>query len=86
MQYTFNKGVLRAEINGTYQVYAPLDRITIAGLREEPKGVEFRYNHELLKDPSPVLKYINGTAYITGLDQYTPRGAFEHGFQLTLTT
>ncbi|KAF7546820.1 hypothetical protein G7Z17_g8157 [Cylindrodendrum hubeiense] len=84
--YIFNKGVLRVETNDTYQVCAPLDRITIAGLREEPKGIEFRYNHKLLKDHSPVLEYINGTAYITGLDQYTPRGAFEHGFQLTLTT
>ncbi|KPM37284.1 Alpha-glucosidase [Neonectria ditissima] len=85
VSYTFNKGVLRAETNGTYQVSTPLDKITIAGLRKEPKGVEFRYNHKLIKDPLPVLEYINSTAYITGLDQYTARGAFEHGFQLTLT-
>lgn len=74
-----------AETNGTYHASSPLTNITIAGLGKEPKGVEFRHDQESLKGASPLVRYVNGTAYITGLEQYTRDGAFEHGFQLSLT-
>jgi alpha-glucosidase len=78
--------LLVAETNGTYHVDAPLTNITIAGLRKEPRGVEFRLEQEAPEGTAPLVKYANGTAYITGLEQYTREGAFEHGFRVALTT
>ncbi|KAF5681244.1 putative alpha-glucosidase precursor (maltase) [Fusarium heterosporum] len=85
VSYTFNRGVLQAEINGTYHSDPPLANITIAGLHQKPKGVEIRYDNEPLSDSSLMMEYINSTAYITGLERYTNSGAFEHGFQVALT-
>jgi alpha-glucosidase len=77
--------MLVAETTGSYHSDSPLANITIAGLHKEPKVVEFRHDQESLKSASPSFKYVNGTAYITGLEQYTRDGAFEHGFQLSLS-
>lgn len=71
--------------SGTYHVSAPLANITIAGLKLQPRGVQFRYNYKLYNNSSLNLEYSNGTAYITDLAQYTPKGVFEDNFQLTLT-
>ncbi|CAJ0547486.1 Ff.00g042400.m01.CDS01 [Fusarium sp. VM40] len=84
VSYTFRKGVLVAKTNGTYHSDSPLANITIAGLSKEPRVVEFRHNEESLKSAPHLVKFVNGTAYITGLEQYTRDGTFKHGFQLSL--
>lgn len=76
--------MLVAETNGTYQASSPLTNITIAGLGKEPKVVEFRSDQEAIEGAALLAEYVNGTAYITGLEQYTRDGAFEHGFQILL--
>ncbi|KAI1635011.1 glycoside hydrolase family 31 protein [Biscogniauxia mediterranea] len=87
VSFTYSNGTLQATASGTYHASAPLANITIAGLQAQPQGVQFRYSNSktLFNSTSPNLEYSNGTAYITGLAQYTPHGAFEHSFQLTLT-
>ncbi|OTB00685.1 glycoside hydrolase family 31 protein [Hypoxylon sp. CI-4A] len=85
VSFTYNNGTLQAAISGSYQLSAPLTNVTIAGLQSQPRGVQFHSNSTLGGSSSPKLAYSNGTAYITGLAQSTPNGAFGQGFQLTLT-
>lgn len=60
----------------------PLVKITVAGLRKAPKGVEFHSEEVNQEGSLPKLEYSNGTAYVTGLERFIQNGAFSYDFQV----
>ncbi|QKX61394.1 uncharacterized protein TRUGW13939_08542 [Talaromyces rugulosus] len=85
VSFIYENGAIIASTHGTYHAPPALANFTIAGLHTEPRGFQFRSNNKLYHSRPGNLNYKNGTAYITGLEQYTSTGAFEHSFQLNLT-
>lgn len=68
-------------ITGSYHAAAPLANITIAGLESKPKRASL---HTTGHEREEVLdfRYQNNTVYITELEKFTQKGAWEE--QLTL--
>lgn len=76
VNFNASNNSLSSSSYGEYEATQPLANITVLGVSEEPKSVEF--------GGSQVdFKFENSTIFITGLNSYTEKGAFAKPFTLT---
>lgn len=85
VQFKFADGVLSSHINGTYTSAASLGNVTIAGLKGDLTGLDLTIGGQpcevgqVVVDPTSALK-------ITGLEEFTPAGAWEGEMRMKITT
>ena len=83
-QFAYTSDCLTTIINGTYSTAPPLSSVTIAGAKGLPSGMSLSIADQPCEVGAVALTYENGTIVISGLETFTPDGAWEGPMSLEL--
>lgn len=82
-QFKFSKNRLTSHINGTYATSAPLKQITIAGIKNRPRGIRLRVGGSKCDERKLAWTHTNDTLSVSGLENFS-KTAFEGALDLRL--
>lgn len=77
LQFSYMDNCLSTTINGTYHAASPLANVTIVGAPCLPTGMNLTIAGQPCEVSRVVLNYDAGVLYVTGIEQFTPAGAWE---------
>ncbi|KAK3068578.1 hypothetical protein LTR53_013741 [Teratosphaeriaceae sp. CCFEE 6253] len=77
IQFSYTANCLSTTINGTYTAEPPLANVTIAGAPCLPKSMSLTIAGQPCEVNDIVLDYSAGVLYVSGIEQFTPAGAWE---------
>ena len=83
-QFNYANDCLTTSINGTYHAAPPLANVTIAGAKGLPSDMALTMRGQPCEFGAVGLSYSDGTLVVSGLEAFTPDGAWEGEMYLEL--
>ncbi|KAK0335570.1 hypothetical protein LTR91_019492 [Friedmanniomyces endolithicus] len=77
VQFSYTNNCLSTTINGTYHAAPPLANVTVAGAPSLPKGMSLTIAGQPCEVSKVALDYSGGVLYVSGIEPFTPGGAWE---------
>ena len=76
---------LSTSMNGTHATAPPLENVTIAGASCLPSSASLNIAGQPCEVSEISLEYSSGVLYVTGIEKFTPNGAWEGEIEMKLT-
>lgn len=84
-QFSYADSTLTTSMQGSYHAAPPLANITIAGVENAPTGLSLTFGGQPCEVGDVVFNYEDGVVRLTGMEEFTPEGAWEGELYLKLS-
>ncbi|WPG98450.1 Hypothetical protein R9X50_00124000 [Acrodontium crateriforme] len=84
VKFEYSNSILKTSIQGSYHAAPPLSKVTIAGASCLPKSLSLTISGQPFEAAEIDVVYSGGVVTITGLEKFTPNGAWEGEAEMKL--
>ncbi|KAK5136357.1 hypothetical protein LTR08_003483 [Meristemomyces frigidus] len=85
VQFNYTNNTLSTTITGTYHAAPPLANVTVAGAPCIPTDMSLTIGGQPCEVGAVALSYDDGVLYVSGIEQFTPGGAWEGAMEMKFT-